>query len=77
MYIKQNSVKSMIIVARRGKKRANLTPEAMTAFTALINLLVKETLTRCAQTAANTNDKTVTKEHFQRVIAQIMMDFNV
>ncbi|KAF1758256.1 hypothetical protein GCK72_014714 [Caenorhabditis remanei] len=67
----------MLTVARRGKKRLNLDSDALAVLTALINLLAQETIARTAQTAANTGDRQVTKEHLKRVIAQIMLDFAV
>uniref|UniRef100_A0A1I7UB42 Centromere protein X n=1 Tax=Caenorhabditis tropicalis TaxID=1561998 RepID=A0A1I7UB42_9PELO len=83
----------MLTVARRGKKKLNLEPEALAVLTSLINLLaqvnttssfssqliltLQETLARTAQSAANTGNRHVTREHLRRVIAQIMLDFAV
>uniref|UniRef100_A0A1I7UB43 Centromere protein X n=1 Tax=Caenorhabditis tropicalis TaxID=1561998 RepID=A0A1I7UB43_9PELO len=67
----------MLTVARRGKKKLNLEPEALAVLTSLINLLAQETLARTAQSAANTGNRHVTREHLRRVIAQIMLDFAV
>lgn len=67
----------MLIVARRGKKRLNLDPDALAVLTALINLLAQESVARAAQSAANTGSRHVTKEHLKRVIAQLMLDFAI
>ncbi|CAI2351270.1 unnamed protein product [Caenorhabditis sp. 36 PRJEB53466] len=75
--IKQSTVKAMLTVARRGKTPLEMEPEALAAFTALVNILAQETLSRAAQTAANTGDTVITKEHLKRVITQIMLDFAI
>ncbi|CAL2041029.1 unnamed protein product [Caenorhabditis brenneri] len=77
MHIKQSTVRSMLTVARRGKKRINLEPDALAAVAALINILAQETFARAAQSAANTGDRKVTREHLRKIIAQIMLDFAV
>ncbi|CAP23016.1 Protein CBG01590 [Caenorhabditis briggsae] len=77
MHIKQSTVRSILTVARRGKKRLNLDSDALAVLTALINLLAQETIARTCQTAANTGDRHVTRDHLKRIIAQIMLDFAV
>ncbi|CAD6192806.1 unnamed protein product [Caenorhabditis auriculariae] len=72
-HLKPTTVKSLLTIGSRGKRKLAINQETLAVLSALINLLTRELLLRCSK--ANTKGQQICLNDFKKVIAQLMLDF--